>query len=409
MRDVVDQNRKLQQRVEEQQRQIDELRTRLDALQHPATPSPVRESAPVRPEPAVEARAESPLITSARAIRLSGEAGLAFFSSGRLGIAPYSEFRVDDAKIFLEAPVWNNVYFFTGMELVTRESDDSFKVGELYADIEGVLSAGRDQSLSLRVGRFNIPFGEEYQGRNVMDNPLITHSVADIWGIDSGVQLYGSVGRFQYNLAVQNGGISTLHDYNKDKAVTARLSFAPVESLHFSISGYRTGKLDAVADGVSAIWFGGELLGATSPAQTFQAKLLELDGSCHWKEGHVTAAAGTAWYDDDYPGADYSRRIHYYSFEAMQQLTGRLYGAARYSEARVSAGGYPVVGLGDYGKYFYASPPTARLHRLSLALGYRFGPPLVWKLEYSWENGRLINGAPRDEENLFSTELALKF
>ncbi len=406
------QNRTLQQQVQNQQQQIDELRQRLDALQNTGI-RPEREKPPARPEPEVAVSMETTALRAAKEIRVNGEAGLAFFSSGPDGAFPNSEFRVDDAKIFLEAAVWQNAYFFAGMELATREAgDENFHLGELYADFEDVVSAGRNQGLSVRVGRFNVPFGEEYQYRSVMTNPLITHSVADIWGIDSGVQLYGSLGGLQYNFAVQNGGGGVLHDFNQDKALTARLGFRPVKSLHLSASAYRTGKLDAQNDFFSNLWFGGGFFGSLgSPAttRTFQASLLELDAAWQWKEGQIKATAGTARYDDDDTTADNSRRLHYYSLEAVQQITEKLYGAARYSEVRVPGGGYPLVGLGDFGKYYFANPPTLKLHRLSLGVGYHFGDPLTWKLEYSWENGRLVDGVGRNGEDMLSTEVGLKF
>ncbi len=39
------------------------------------------------------------------------------------------------------------------------------------------------------------------------------------------------------------------------------------------------------------------------------------------------------------------------------------------------------------GEYFFRPSLTDELHRLSVGFGYRFGPPLVLKLEYSWEWG----------------------
>lgn len=409
LEELLEQNHSLLLQVQNQQKQIDELRRRLDAMNGPGTP-PAR----MRPPREAEAREPAPVLRSVREIRLSAEAGLAFFSSGRQGAFPNSEFRVDDAKIFVEAPVWRNVYFFTGLELTTREANDEFlHVGELYADVEDVLAAGRTWTLSLRVGRFNIPFGEEYQRRNVMDNPLITHSVADIWGIDEGVQAYGKLGPLTYNIAVQNGGHKTLRDFNKDKAVTVRLGFAPTPALHVSASGYRSGKLDAVNDPLSEIWFSGQFfrpLGPAATTRTYQASLFELDAAWQWKEGHFKATGGTAWFDDDSTTADYSRRLHFYSFELQQQMTAKLYGAARYSEVRAPRG-YPLAGLGDGGRFFFNpfATPTTDLHRLSLGLSWRFAEPVIWKLEYSWENGRLTNGVPRDQEDLLATELALKF
>lgn len=407
-------NRQLQSQVENQQRQINELRQRLDAMQSTlAVKEPVRAEADFTPAPPREPmRFASPAISSGKEIRVSGEVGVGFFKTRSNGAFPHAEFRVDEARLFVEAPVWKNVYFFTGLELTTRESrDNNMHIGEMYVDIEDLFALGRHQRVNLRIGRFNIPFGDEYLSRNVMANPLITHSVADIWGIDEGVQIYGSFGPVQYNLAVQNGGADTQHDYNRDKSVTVRLSYDPTQSLHFSASAHRTGKLDVAEDSVSEIWFGGEYLGPVGrlPAtQTFQASLVDLEAKWQWRQGYVSAAVGVMHIDDDRPAADDSRRAHFYSIEGVQQLTQKLFVATRFGEIHVD-GGYPLVGLGDYGKLYYRSPPTKNLQRISLGLGYRFAEPLVWKIEYSQERGYFITHLPRYNEEMFSTELGLKF
>ena len=58
---------------------------------------------------------------------------------------------------------------------------------------------------------------------------------------------------------------------------------------------------------------------------------------------------------------------------------------------------------------FLFGPLTDELWRLSLGLGYRFSPNLVFKGEYSFERGRQINGDSRDHEDLFAVEAAFKF
>jgi len=52
---------------------------------------------------------------------------------------------------------------------------------------------------------------------------------------------------------------------------------------------------------------------------------------------------------------------------------------------------------------------TTELRRLSVGIGYRFGPPLVWKIEYTWESGRLTTGERRDNEDFFGSEVGMKF
>ncbi len=397
MKALVEQNRQLVEQVRAQQKQIDDLRSRLDRLDDPARPAP----APARAE-------------SDRQVRLSGEVGIGFFKSGDEGNQPNAEFRVDDAKLFVEASVWKNVYFFGGLELTTREANDEyFHVGELYVDVEDLWSADRNHTLSLRAGRMSLPFGEEYQLRNVMDNPLITHSLADVWGIDEGVQVYGRLGALRYNLAVQNGGHKTLRDFDRDKSVVARLAFDVTPQLSFSASAMRTGDLTVAGDAMSEVWFANAFfraLGPSATTTTFAARLAELDATYRWPTGQLRADVGWVSFDDNSTSGDYSRHLTYYSVEGMQRLGGGLFAAARYS-AIDAPGGYPLAGLGDAGDYFYNpfGPRTKDLHRLSLGVGYRFAPPLVWKLEYSWENGHLVNGARRDDEDMLSSLLGIRF
>ncbi len=133
-------------------------------------------------------------------VHIGGEGGLGFFHTGSKGQFSNSEFRVDEAKLFVEAPIWRRVYFFGELDLVIRErepDDDNIKVGELYVDFENVSALwNQDNVLSIRLGRMDIPFGEEYLTRDVIDNPLISHSLSDLWGIDEGIEFYGKAGRF---------------------------------------------------------------------------------------------------------------------------------------------------------------------------------------------------------------------
>lgn len=394
---LVEQNRQLIRQVQDQQKQLNELRERLDRVEggEPVSRAPSSASAD-------------------RQIRLSGEAGIGYFDTGSRGSVPAGEFRVDEAKIFVEAPVWKNVYFFGGLELTTREANDEyFHVGELYLDVEDLWSAGRDRTLSLRAGRMNLPFGEEYQYRNVIDNPLISHSLADIWGIDEGIQIYGKLGVLTYNLAVMNGGHPTRHDFDSDKAVIGRLTYAPTRQLSFSASAMRTGDLTVAGDQNSEVWFANAFfraLGPSATTTTFSAELAELDATYTWRSGHVRGTVGRASFDDNSTTADFARHLNYYSVEGLQKLSESLFAAARYSAIEAPKG-YPLAGQGNAGAFYYNpfAPLTKDLQRFSLGLGYRFSDPLVWKIEYSWENGRLLNGTRRDDEDMFSSLLGIRF
>jgi hypothetical protein len=343
-------------------------------------------------------------------VHLSGEGVIAFFNTGSEGFAPHSEFRVDEARLFVESPVWDDVYFFGEADLATRENNDfNVKLGELYLDFEDVSKLwGRNGQLNLRVGRMNIPFGEEYLNRYAIDNPLILHSLSDLWGFDQGVELYGSAGKFGYVAAVQNGG-DNVHDFNGDKSVAGRFSYDPTQRLHFSVSGMRTGDLSVQGDKLSALWFGGGFFRSVgSPATTtFHANLVEGDVAARWSSGYLKAFGGYVRYGDNDPKADNGRNLFYYSAEAVQHLSKKFYAAARFSEI-LAPDGYPLVGNGNFHNYFITDLST-RLWRLSVGLGYRFSDRLIVKTEYAAERGRESDGEARNHEDFIGVESAFAF
>jgi len=344
-------------------------------------------------------------------INLSAEGGVGFFNTGPEGFAPDSNFRVDETRLFVEAPVWGNVYFHSDLDLATHENTSlNAELGELYLDFEDASQLwGRDGQLNVRAGRIDIPFGEEYLNRYAMENPLISRSLSDIWGIDPGVELYGTLGKFSYVAAVQNGGGNGVQDFDADKSVTARLCYDLNPHWHFSLSGMRTGDLDVKSDVMSELWFGGGFFRSIgSPATTkFYADLVEADVTARWNSGHVSVFGGYAHYADNDPAVNNSRYLLYYSVEAQQKLPHKFYAAARFSQI-FAPNGYPIVGNGNFGEYFFGEL-TYQIWRASFGLGYVFSDNLALKAEYSIERGETEGGDSRDSEDFFGTEAVFKF
>ena len=192
---LAEQNQRLEQQVRAQQKTIDELASKMGELLR-ATERQERELRGLQEQMGSGGTAPQPSFDRAHEVRIGAEAGLAFFRSGAEGQFPKSEFRVDDAFVTIEAPVWKNTYFFGELKLLTRESpSEGFSIGELYVDFEDISALwGKPGWLSFRAGRINTPFGEEYQMRGPISNPLISHSLSDIWGTDEGAEIYGSLG-----------------------------------------------------------------------------------------------------------------------------------------------------------------------------------------------------------------------
>ncbi len=345
-------------------------------------------------------------------VRISGEGQVGFFRSGANGQAPNSEFRIDEAKVFIEANVWDEVYVFSELNLYLREeAETDLRPGELYLDVENVSKLwGQDRQLNLRAGRIEIPFGEEYQVRHAIHNPLISHSLMNLWGVDEGVELYGSIDRFQYVVAVQNGGHSGLRDADADKAVVARVGIDPVRWLHLSASAMRTGALDVKQDQLSELWLGPGFVRPLGSAKTtvFQADLLEGDMQLKLPTTTIKTAGGVLRYDDNDPAADNRREVWYYYAEGVQKIYRGFYAAARWSQVFADRG-FPVAGNGAVGTYAFSPALTKDLWLLSLGVGYRWSDQLVFKVEYSLEQGHTVSGVRRTAEDLIAVTAAFAF
>lgn len=342
-------------------------------------------------------------------VHLGAEGGVAFFNTGREGFAPDAQFRLDEARLFVEAPIWKEVYFQGELDLATRDEFDLHaSPGEVYLDWQDISDLwGRDGQLNLRAGNIYIPFGEEYLTRYAIDDPLISHSLTDLWGYSPGVELYGALGSFTYVAAVQNAifgdGINGL---NGDKSVSGRFGYDLNRHFHFSVSAMRTGNVHAGT--VSAIWFGsGFFQSVGGPATSwFHTDLVQGDITARWSSGYIQAFGGWGHYGDNDPAANNSRNFFYYAAEGVQNLPKNFYVAARISQILCDKG-ITVMGFGSRNEYFGAV--AKEMWRLSLGAGYRFSPNLLVKLEYAFEDGRDTDNDLRNHENFFGTEAAFRF
>jgi len=403
------QNADLQQQVQQQQKMIEGLSNRVSAVEQTATQHD-QELSNLKTDVADTQPAPKTGGFNLGNVNLSGEGGVSVLSSQADGRYPNTDFRVVEARMYAEAPIWEDIYFHGELDLATPEADSfDAALGEMYLDFENVSQLwGQDGALNVRAGRIDIPFGEEYMRRNAIDNPLILNSISDLWGIDAGVELYGALGKFSYVAAVQNGGYQ-VSDGNGDKSVAGRLGYDPTHWLHLSVSGMRTGDLSVQNDLWSALWFGngwGQSIGG--PGTTwFRLDLVEGDVDLNFSRGSLKMFGGYIHYNDNDPAGHNARDIYYYSLEGVADLTRKFYLATRFSQV-FARNGYFIPGEGNFNEY-YSVNPTTELWRLSLGAGYRFSKRLVVKVEYAFEHGREAGGDGRNDEDFIGTEAAFKF
>src|ERR1700728_1735604 len=101
------QNQLLQQQIQVQQKMIDALNHKVADIQdheaqHPADSS--QPTAPVKAEDLAPPSSDTSLRIGK--VDITGEGGLAFVDSQSQGQMPHPTFQIDEARLFLEAPVW---------------------------------------------------------------------------------------------------------------------------------------------------------------------------------------------------------------------------------------------------------------------------------------------------------------
>jgi hypothetical protein len=290
--------------------------------------------------------------------------------------------------------------------------------GELYLDLQGL---GGSSWLNVQLGRFQIPVGENYLrfGKAVRDNPFISNTVAGAWWWDEGVRIHGSRpdGRFGYVASWSSG--ETDRDFSLDGGGQATLKlFGQVTPwLRLSASALWSGSLGSDADPASAALWLGEAwargFGSGSPVPNLATGRPVPDGPGRLErtvflgvDAILTHPRGARlWlsygrYEIDSGGASfYDRELHAWIVEAV--LEGRLL----LPELTPFYAALRANGLGTYEgergyllDVRYTVPYGYNMRSLtavSAALGWRIGRHASFKVEYTFQDVDLVQGAGR--------------
>ncbi len=120
-------------------------------------------------------------------IEISGFGAAGYYGTGSAGTKPEGGFEIKEASLFIDAEVWEDVSFYIELQ-TNRLGDDKTKftrTGEVYVLFNNLIPS-IENGMALKVGRIDIPFGEEYLWHDAIDNPLISNSVSYPYGWDEG-------------------------------------------------------------------------------------------------------------------------------------------------------------------------------------------------------------------------------
>jgi hypothetical protein len=383
-------------------------------------------------------------------VRISGSANFGYLDGRDDSRYAEAAYQITDARFFLDAELARDLS--SGGRTLLRDASFVFEwnvvrigskaasfepIGDLYADLRGL---GGNEWLNLQLGRFQIPFGENYlrYGRGRPEAPFISNSFLP-WFWDEGVKLFGSQseGRFGYVFGLTNGETDFNRDLDQQKQLSLRLFARPWPSVYLSVSGLRSGTIGSPTRAAgSAIWLGeawGRAFGDGSSVANYDHGVAVPDGPNELENVQmlggdliVTTIDGLRLWlsygiaDVDSTGPSlYDRSLHYWLAELVAEgrrlspglaplyLALRANGLGTYDADR----GY-LLDVRDGSTLGFN---TEALEAYSVAAGWRFSDGLVLRAEYTRSDIDLVRGvspAMRDaarNADFFGAELGVSF
>ena len=357
---------------------------------------------------------------------ISGFGAAGYYDTGDTGNKPIGGFEVKEASLFIIADVWENTRFFVELQTNRLGKDHQLftRTGEVYIHFLDLFPSVVP-SLGVKIGRFDIPFGEEYLWQDAIVNPLITNSAAYPYGWDEGILIHGQTRGIGWIAAITDGTDERSTEDDSDKAFNLKLYGQPLESLYVSFSAMKNG--DA---GKSAFEFGGshfQPIGAShqttlaaSPSDKVDATLFEVDliysylsSQTQHELGYIALSYGAAEQQDSATGFD--RDIRWFSIEPLYHLTPKTYLVARYSEIGTydDDKGFHFDGKTFAGGNNAFGYDTKRFSRLGIGVGWMPAPRIRAKLEVGRDRFELIDVSPLSTNNndrmFFGAEVAVGF
>jgi hypothetical protein len=320
-------------------------------------------------------------------IRISGYGAFGYYDSGDGGGVPNGSFLVKEASLFIDAQPWEHVGFYSET-WITRylfDNGSGFTVGELYVKFTDLFGTEDGARLGIKLGRIDVPFGEDYLRMDAVDDPLISLSAADPWAIDEGVEAYGRASSLRWQVAATNSNIAFGADDKSSKLFAGKLACDVSPNLYLSASALTSGKTQ-----VSSIWFGRGLItpvglfagsgaGAT-PSSAVSSTLWEADARGSWRDATLALQVGGAFIDDQVDTFD--RHLLWLAVEPSLRITPALSAHLRYSEIGTddSSEGYLFEGdiFGSGNAFGY---DTHRMQRMTGGVRYVLNPYAEVKAE----------------------------
>ncbi|MBI4357041.1 MAG: hypothetical protein HY559_04115 [Gammaproteobacteria bacterium] len=355
------------------------------------------------------------LLNTLSKLKMKGRFAAGLFDAGQDGAKAHDTFDVPEAKFQLvfQADEKNSIVMRMDLNNATFN-----KVDYLYLQSKDFLPFLKSTpfSLSGRLGRFKLGFGEETWSNNLVESVGPSNSAVNSGVSDEGLELAGSITLnplglkpLGWVLSVSDGNTGTGSDNSKEKAWFGKLHHTPFEPVYASFSYYASGDLGTASSELSFAGVATPPTGASNWTRRAWEAFLRYDFGKGKKALEPPAYSDSkafirlslGHFSDEATGAR-DRDGNYGFLEGTYNLTSKWYAAARYS----------VVDLENDITASLNGITANRYQRYSLGAGYRWSENTLIKTGYDWnkESDRHVSGEPSDpSDNLFTLVLASQF
>lgn len=387
--------------------QVQELSRRIEKLE--ADQAKVREES-LEASQAVQAPRVDLANTLAK-LKIKGRAALGFFDSGKAGSYPAGSFEMPDAKLqfAFQPDEINTLVMRFNLNNATAQSP---LLDYFFLQSKDFLPALKNSpfSLSIRLGRFKLGFGEETWSDNLVEGVLPSNSAARATIIDEGLEFAGKIKLDKLKLkplgwvvSVSDGNSGVGSDSAAGKAFMGKLYHSPIEPLYLSASYYNSGRLDSSNAEMSI----GGLVTRPSGESDWDRTVWEVDARYDFGKGKKPL---------DPPAYSDSKaiiRLSYGQFKDEANRTrdgnfGFVEGTYSWTKKFYTAGRFSFVDINGDGTATLNSVTANRYERYSLGGGYRWTDNTILKLSYDW-NKNSWSGIGDADDNLLSAIVATQF
>lgn len=347
-------------------------------------------------------------------LKLKGRAAVGFFDSGKAGSYPAGSFEMPDAKIqfAFEPDKINTIVMRFNLNNATAQSP---LLDYFYLQSKDFLPFLKDTSFSLsaRLGRFKLGFGEETWSDNPAEGVLASNSAARVTVIDEGFELAGKIDLAKLGIkplkplgwviSASDGNSGVGSDPSASKAFMGKLYYTPVESLYLSATYYDSGDLGTQNAELSV----GGMNSRPSGANNWERKVWEVDARYDFGKGKKpldppafsdSKAILRLSYGQFHDEAVNDREGNFAFVDGIYNLTKKYYIAGRYSFVDLDGDATSTINSVTANKY----------DRYSLGFGYRWSENIILKLSYDWNKQSGTNTDDADD-NLLSALVASQF